>query len=158
MKKDLKCYYNWSALDEKQFYNTVREFVDNGFRKFVITAPLLRQMIDSEERLKLVKQICHDMDVEFSAVHGIWGKWSGDLNCTNKDCWDSMYEDHIKGMTIASEFGCKSYTVHVGAAEYCYDHVPIDVLRSLAIAGVEKLLPAARTVWMPVIRQMRPAE
>ena len=150
MKKDLKCYYDWAPLEEKQFYRAVREFVDNGFRKFVITAPLLRQMIDSEERLKLVKLICHDMEVEFSAVHGLCGKWKGDLNCTNKDCWESMYEDHIKGMKIAAEFGCKSYTVHVGAAEYCFDHVPIDVLRPLAIAGVEKLLPTARELDMVI--------
>ena len=105
MKKDLKCYYNWAPLDEKQFYSAVREFVDNGFRKFVITDPLLRQMIDSNDRIKLVKKICADMEVEFSAVHGLFGKWQGDLNCTNKERWEPMYEDHIKGMKIAAEFG-----------------------------------------------------
>ena len=150
MKKDLKCYYNWAPLTEKQFFSTVREFVDNGFRKFVITDPLLRQMIESEDRIKLVKKICSDMEVEFSAVHGFYGKWKGDLNCTSKEHWDSMYEDHIKGMKIAAEFGCKSYVVHVGAAEYCYDHIPVDKLRPLAVAGVEKLLPTARELDMVI--------
>lgn len=148
MNRELKYFYDWAPLSEDQFYKTVREFVDNGCRKFVITSTLLRNMIDSADTLKMVQNICSDMEVEFSAVHGMFGKWQGDLNCTNTDVRPGLIADHIKGMEIAASFGCKSYVVHIGAAEYCYDHIPIDVLRPLAIDAVEKMLPAAEKLGM----------
>jgi sugar phosphate isomerase/epimerase len=104
-------------------------------------------MIKSAEEVAFLHQLCKDMEVEFSSVHALCGK-GYDLNYTNLAARDGMLSDHIKAMEIAASFGCKTYTVHVGAAEYCYDHVPLEVLRPLAIDGVEKLLPTAEKLGM----------
>ncbi len=149
MKKNLSYYYSWTSLSDEACYKTVREFVDNGCRRFVITGPLLEQMIASEERVRFLRKLCADMDVEFVSVHGLYGK-GHDLNYTSLADRPAMIAKHIKAMEIAASFGCKTYVVHVGAAEYCYDHVPLDVLRPLAIDAVEQLLPAAEKLGMIV--------
>ncbi len=142
MTEQLKYFYNWSGLSDKQFYSVVREFVDNGCNKFVITDPLLKELINSPERVDFLRKLCKDMSVEFSSVHGLDGK-GFDLNCSDRSRRPDMFKDHIRAMETAVSFGCKTYVVHVGAAEYCYDRVPLDVLRPLALDALENLLPAA---------------
>lgn len=149
MKKSLSYNYDWASLSDQDFYRSVREFVDNGCRQFVLSGTLLTQMIASQERIDFVKKLCAAMDVEFLSVHGLYGK-GFDLNLTDLSGRPEMFRKHIRGMEIAAEFGCKTYVVHVGAAEYCYDHVPLDVLRPLAIDGVEQLLPTAEKLGMIV--------
>jgi sugar phosphate isomerase/epimerase len=142
MERQLSYYYNWSSLSNEDFYKTVREFVDNGCRRFVITQGLLKEMIQSEEKIKFLRQLCADMEVEFSSVHAPFGI-GYDLNYTHLEKRPAMFALHKRAMEIAASFGCRTYAIHVGAGEYCYDHVPLEVLRPLAIDGVEQLLPTA---------------
>lgn len=149
MKRELSYYYNWTRLSDEDFYRAVREFIDNGCRRFVITNPLLAQLVESEERIAFLRKLCSEMEVEFTSVHALFGR-NYDLNCTDPATREKMFVTHSKAMEIAASFGCKTYAIHVGAAEYCYDHVPLDVLRPLAIDAVERLLPAAEKTGMVI--------
>lgn len=147
MKKNLSFYYNWTSLSDEAFYKTVREFVDNGCRRFVITAGLIEELVKSDEKVKFLRKLCSDMEVEFTSVHAPYGK-GHDLNFTDMEKRPAMFAHHSKAMEVAASFGCKTYAIHVGAAEYCYDHIPLEVLRPLAIDGVEQLLPTAEKTGM----------
>ena len=142
MEPHLHYYYSWNKLSDEAFYSVIREFVDNSCRHFVITDLLLKSMVEDPEREKFLHKLCKDMQVEFSAVHGLDGR-GYDLNTTDPARWQGLIADHIKAMQIAAGFNCKSYVVHVGAAHYCYDHVPLDDLRKLALKSLERLLPEA---------------
>ncbi|MBE6356750.1 MAG: sugar phosphate isomerase/epimerase [Lentisphaerae bacterium] len=142
MDKKLFFNYPWANLAEPQYYSTVREFLDNNCRDFVINDTLLAELIGSDDKVVFLKKLCKDMDVSFGEVHGLGGK-GYDINTREAELRARMIPDHIKAMQIAADFGCRTYTVHVGAAQYCYEHIPMDVLRPLALETLEKLLPAA---------------
>jgi len=143
--------YDWATIfdDPAAFRARLREFIDNGARRFVITIGMIRRMIGEPEKVQFLHQVCDEMEVEFCSVHGMDGK-DFDLNIPTPERRKDMFQDHIRAMEIASEFGCKTYTVHVGAAAYCYQHIPLTTLRPLALETLEHLLPAAERIGMIV--------
>lgn len=147
----LSFYYNWAALSDNPaaFRAAVREFLDNGVRRFVITDGLILQMIRDPKKTAFLHQVCKDLDVEFCSVHGMDGN-DFDLDIPTAERRNDMFQDHLRAMETAAEFGCKTYTVHVGAAFYCYKHIPLTTLRPLALETLEKLLPAAEKLGMIV--------
>ena len=74
MIKKLAYDYKFEKLAGYDFRSKVREFLDNGASRFVIKSTLLKQMIEDKERIEFVHKVCHDMNVEFSSVHGLDGK------------------------------------------------------------------------------------
>ena len=147
MSKQLSYYFPWEELNDKQIYSKVREFCDNGCRRFVISDGLIKKLIVDDEKVKFLRQLCKDMEVEFPSIHALCGN-TFDLSWSDPDRRAGLVADHIKAMEIAASFGCRTYVLHVGAAEYCYDHKPMDKLRDLAIDSLEKLLPAAEKLNM----------
>ena len=143
--------YGWANLCEQPaaFRSAVREFLDNGVRRFVINDSLIRKMVENPEKAEFLHQVCKEMEVEFCSVHAMDGN-NYDLNIPTEERRPAMIRDHIRAMEIASEFGCRTYTIHVGAAFYCYKHIPLDTLRPLAIDTLEKLLPAAEKLGMVI--------
>lgn len=147
MSRILHFYYDWTSLNDKQFPRIVREFLDNGADHFVITEDLLLQMIENPERKDFLHKICKDMNVHFSTVHALFGpKW--DLNIPNPADREKMLRHQKKGMQISREFGCVTYTIHVGAYHYCYDRIPLETLRPLAHQALETLIPEAEKLGM----------
>ena len=143
--------YGWPGLLEQpdRFRAAVREFLDNGVRRFVINSGLLKQMVESQEKADFLHQICKEMDVEFCSVHALDGN-DYDLDIPTPERRPAMFRDHIRAMEIASGFGCPTYTIHVGAAFYCYKHIPLTTLRPLALETLEKLLPTAEKLGMVI--------
>lgn len=144
MKKDLHYFYSyWTGLNEKMFRSAVREFIDNGADKFVITCPLIGEMLKNRERVDFLHKICKEMQVEFSAIHAPYGK-EYDLNIPeSRECREKMFDTHIRALRIAAEFGCRTYPIHMGAYHYCFDKVPLEKLRPLARETMDKILPEA---------------
>ena len=144
MHDRLSFYYDWASLSgtPEAFRAAVREFIDNGVRRFVITEGLLLQMIRDPGKAGFLHRVCRELEVEFPSVHGMYGD-DFDLNIPTAERRPEMFREHIRGMEIAAEFGCRTYVVHVGAAFYCYKHIPLATLRPLALETLEKLLPAA---------------
>ena len=147
MEKHLHYYYPLERFSNEDIYRIIREFVDNSCQYFVLTSGMMKKLIVEPEQLEFMHKLCKDMDVKFSAVHSMCGN-GFDLNTTDRERRPAMWQEHIKAMEISAGFGCKSYVVHVGAAHYCYDHVPLEVLRPLALETLEKLLPAAEKLGM----------
>ncbi len=142
MDSRLHFAHEWSTFTHAQFRYVVREFLDNGADRFVLTNDLLQKMLKDPEEIRFTENVCREMNVHFSMVHGFYGP-SFDLNNPDPERRKTMFGDHAKGMEIAAAFGCKTYVVHVGAYAYCHDRIPVDQLRPLAVDGVEKLLPSA---------------
>ena len=143
--------YDWSPYydNPKAFRAAVREFIDNGARRFVITISLIGRMIHDPDLVKFLHQVCKEMDVEFCSVHAMDGK-NYDLDIPDQERRPVMFQEHIKAMEIASEFGCPTYTIHVGAGAYCHDRIPLPTLRELSLETLEKLLPAAEKLGMVI--------
>ena len=143
--------YPWAGLSDNPaaFRAAVREFLDNGVRRFVINSEFIGQLILSPEKVNFLHSVCREMDVEFCSVHGMDGD-DFDLNIPVPERRPAMFQDHIRAMEIAAGFGCRTYTIHVGAAFYCYKHVPLSTLRPLALETLEKLLPAAEKLGMVI--------
>ena len=141
MDERLHFNYIWAKLDEEGIRRSVREFLDNGANRFVITESLLGQMMEDKGKIEFFRKICKDFHVFFSTVHAPCGKFH-DLNIPQKELREGLIRDHIRAMEIAASFDCRTYTVHVGAAPYCYDKYPLETL--------EHLLPAAERIGMIV--------
>ena len=143
--------YPWSTLsdDPQAFRAAVREFLDNGVRRFVIDPCFTEQLIRSREKVDFLRKVCKEMEVEFCSVHGMFGD-DYDLDIPVPERRPAMFQDHIRAMEVAADFGCKTYTIHVGAAFYCYKHIPLSTLRPLALESLEKLLPAAEKLGMVI--------
>jgi sugar phosphate isomerase/epimerase len=142
MNKPLCHYYPWDINNTKAFLSHIREFKDHGASNFVITETLLRQLVNDPEKVTFLHKVCSDMEVNFNAVHSIFGP-KFDLNTMDENERAIMLETHKKAIEISSQFGCKNYVLHVGAALYCYNHIPITTLREYALKTLEELLPCA---------------
>ncbi len=142
MDSRLHFNYDWCSLPKEKYAAVIREFLDNGANRFVITDPLLANMINDHEMITFIKNLCNEMHVYFSMVHGLFGG-KYDLNFPDPEQRKASWKDHRRCMETAAEFGCRTYVVHVGAHAHCTMKMPLDTLRPLAIESVEKLLPTA---------------
>ena len=149
MDSRLHFNYPWGDLDNRGIRSVVREFLDNGAERFVLTAPLLRQLLDDPERKAFLHHLCNDMNVQFSTVHAFYGE-EHDLNINAPERRPEMIREHICAMETAAEFNCRTFTIHVGASYYCYKKVPLETLRPLALEALEKLLPTAEKLGMVI--------
>ena len=97
MHDRLSFYYDWASLSgtPEAFRAAVREFIDNGVRRFVITAELLRQMIRDPEKVKFLHRVCRELEVEFPSVHGMFGD-DFDLNIPTAERRPEMFREHIR--------------------------------------------------------------
>ena len=152
MHDRLSYYYNWAPLadDQAAFRSLVREFLDNGANRFVIGDKLLIRLLGEPDKITFLHQVCQEMGVNFCSVHGMAGP-SFELNIPDAEMRKTMISGHIRAMEVASEFGCKTYVMHVGSNQnYGKKHIPLDVLRPLALDTLEKLLPAAEKTGMTI--------
>jgi len=141
----LSYYYDWTPVFDNPaaFRAVIREFLDNGANRFVIDDKVLYQMVLDPEKIAYLHQICKEMAVEFCSIHGMAGS-NFELNIPEAEKRENMIRGHIRAMEIASDFGCRTYVVHVGSNfYYSQQHIPLSQLRPMAIETLEKLLPAA---------------
>ncbi len=142
MDSRLHFFYHWSKLDRTGLRAVLREFLDNGRDRFVITDQLMEQMLADDGRREMVAEACRDMKVRFSAVHSPFGpEW--DLNIPVRERRPGMIRDHVRAMEIAAGFGCRNYVMHVGASFYIDEKMTVETLRPLALESLEKLVPEA---------------
>ena len=149
MKRQLFYNYDWASLDHAALRAVIREFLDNGADHFVISDSYLARLLREPDEVKFLHDVCREMQVSFAAVHGLDGN-DFDLDIPTAERRPQMFLDHARAMEIAAGFGCVNYVVHVGASFYCHKHVPLDVLRPLALETIEKLIPAAEKLGMVI--------
>ncbi len=134
--------FPWHKLDHFSFRHIIREYLDNGIDRFEITDPLLKKMLAEPEEEQFVHQLCKEMNVHFSMVHGLFGT-RYDLSNSDHSNLDKMFQDHFRAMRIALDFGCRTYTVHIGGAPYYNDRVPLDEVRRQETENLGRLLEEA---------------
>ena len=148
----LSYYYDWTSVsdDPAAFRAVIREFLDNGVCRFVIDDKLLIQMLNDPEKITFLHQLCKEMEVQFCSVHGMAGP-DYELTIPEGEKRENMIRGHIRAMETAAEFGCRTYVVHVGSSFYYSKlHLPLTVLRPLAVDTLEKLIPAAEKTGMVI--------
>lgn len=137
------CYnYPWHALPDNLYQRIAREYLDWGVDTFVFTDPLIEACLKNPERIDFLRALTEKMGIRFVSMHSPFGK-DFDLNIPNMERRPQMIKDHIRAMEIATDFGSKTYTMHVGAYHYIVDHTDLKLLRELANDSLEKLLPTA---------------
>jgi len=137
-------YYGWDLTSPDHMYRAAREFLDHGCSRFVFATGLVMRMLEDASFIDFMKnKFVPDFQAELCSMHAPWGP-TYDLNIPTPERRPGMLADHLRCLEIAAEFGCKTYTVHLGAYHYCFHGVSLPILRDLARNTLETLLPRAR--------------
>lgn len=139
----LNYYYPFPSPLDPHFKSILREFLDWGVKDFVFFAGLADECVSKPESLEAMRVLVRDFGVNFHSMHGLYGR-GHDLNIPPElEDRANMLAKHRDAMAIAAEFGCKTYTIHVGAYHHVYNRISKEVLRPLAKQALEALLPTA---------------
>ncbi len=142
MKQGLSFYYNWKDVPDDLFRRLLREFADHGVKSMVFTNVLAERALDEKDFPAFLKKTAKELNLEFVSMHAPFGP-DQDLNTPVMEARENMIDRHLRAMRIAAESGSLTYTVHIGAYHHCYNHVPLDTLRPLAVETLERLIPEA---------------
>ncbi len=135
--------FSWDGLKDEQYPSVIREYLDNGVDTFVFTDPMITSAIEEPSRLDFFRKLVSEMGVKFVSMHAPCGGWTYDLSIPVAEQRPGILKAHIRGIEIASEFGCKTYTVHPGAYYNKAFHYPLEILRRNSMEMLENLLPYA---------------
>ncbi|MEI3001605.1 MAG: sugar phosphate isomerase/epimerase [Victivallis sp.] len=94
--------------------------------------------------------LCSRFGMRFDGAHAPWGN-AWDLNETDSDARKLMLRNQKRMIEAAGEAGAGSIVIHIGDS-ICKraDAPPVPVLRDLAVAALEELLPAAEKAGVTV--------
>lgn len=134
--------YPFPSVKDRLFKSILREYLDWGVNSFVFNVELAMECCEIPEAREQLRLICREFGVSFRSMHGLCGRIH-DLNIPEKEDRERMLEGHRQAMTLAAEFGSKTYTVHVGAYHYVYEHIRAEESRPRAKQALEALLPLA---------------
>lgn len=143
MAKELIFNYSWKRVPPESYPVVIREFLDWGVEKLVFGDDLIARCIKEPEFADILRGLRKRLGVSFCAMHGLAGRgYDMDTldSCRNRR---EMIADHVRALEIASEFGSKTYTIHVGASHYVRREAKLPELIELAADTLEKLVPAA---------------
>ncbi|MBR2345203.1 MAG: sugar phosphate isomerase/epimerase [Lentisphaeria bacterium] len=118
------------------------EFRDNGVKNLVFTDCMIKRILKDPAYFGLLKRICFNTGIKLVEMHSPFGECY-DLACSTAARRPGMIQDHITSMRYAAECGSRTYTIHIGAHDNVYLKVPNEVVRPLALAALEQLIPEA---------------
>ncbi len=144
MNKDIPFFhfYQWNHVPDQMIPNLLAEFKDNGAQGLVFSHFWAQRILNEPRFYPLLMTMMRDAGLNIGAIHGLWGP-EFDLNCSDMARRPKLIEEQKLMMAYAAEAGCKTYTVHVGAYGWVFEHVPMTRLRELALDTIDKLLPEA---------------
>ena len=142
MSHPLNYCYPFPSPNAPHFKSILREFLDWGVNSFVFTVELAEECATKPESAELLRKLCKEFGVTFTSMHSPCGR-AYDMNIPETEDRAAMLDMHRKAMTLAAEFGSKTYTIHVGAYHYVHQHITVAASRPLAKETLEKLLPLA---------------
>lgn len=138
----LNYFYPFPSPPAPHFKSILREFLDWGVHSFVFTSSLAEECCSKPEVLDALRGLTKEFGVTFHSMHAPYGM-KNDLDIPNPEDRAVMIDKHRRMMVIAAEFGCKTYTMHVGAGDYINNRIPVSTLRPLAKKALEALIPTA---------------
>lgn len=152
MKKNVRCthFYDWSAVSDKARECVFNEFAENGVTTLTFGSSFAEKIMSSPNFAISLKKQMDKVGITTPDAHGLWsGLW--DL-----DAEDTMLRKHLANghklcMEILADFGVKTYTVHIGAAE-CFTNGGLytEAMHARALATLEAILPTAEKLGMVI--------
>ncbi len=139
-------YYAFERVPAELHSVVLAEFAENGARHLVLSWPMI---VNFSQDQALQKEFCGKVKaagLEIIDSHSPWGVGLN-LNDPDRSIRTSIWEKHIRFMTIAAESGAKTYTVHLESAQHLDLPEPLEELvetsTGLMCESLEKLLPTA---------------
>ncbi|MBS1369450.1 MAG: sugar phosphate isomerase/epimerase [Lentisphaeria bacterium] len=135
--------FSWTAVSEKAWDSVFAEFRDNGAERLILVSSVASRLAEEPELKKRLRSLLDRHGMRFDGSHAPWGK-AWDLNETDPDARKIMLCNQKRLIGEVGEFGVGNVVIHIGDS-VCRrsDAPPVPVLRDLAVAALEELLPAA---------------
>ena len=143
MAHRLSFYFPGYGITDEMIPRVLREFQDWGENQMVICCYLIQECLRNERRIEDLHRWQREFGIRFANMLAPCGP-GFDMNTMDPVRRPAMIRDHIRSMELSSEFGSRTYTIHIGAHHYCWQHAKLPELRKLAHNTMEKLVPAAR--------------
>ena len=149
MKHDLIYYIPWVYFNREQIPYLLRESLDLGINRFVFGNGLIKNCLSDPSWIDYLHRLERSFGVQFLSMHAPFGP-EYDMNIIDPVRRPEMIKEHIRAMEIASEFGCQTYTIHIGADHYSVGLSSLQESRRFAAETLEKLVPAAEKIGITI--------
>ena len=140
-KVEFSFFCDWSRCPDELLTSGFAEFADNGVNNLVFVDPWITRILKEPEFVGKLRYMAKDK-VRFLGMHAPYGECF-DLACAENGRREALIKDHARAMAYAADFGCRTYTLHIGAYDSVFFHKPNCDVRPLALASLEKLIPYA---------------
>ena len=134
-------FCDWYRLPDEALASCFSLCRDLGMEQLVFIDPWIERILREPKFVGFLRIAMRDR-VKFFDMHAPYGECY-DLACMGNGRRDDMIKDHIRSLGYAADFGCRTYTIHIGAYDSVFYRVPNEKLRPLALESLEKLLPYA---------------
>ena len=136
--------FPWEKYPQDRWPCILREYLDYGVSHFVFTDSLVRKCLEDKAVTGYLHSLADEFGVHFVAMHALCDR-EDDLDQVDMARRPAMIDEHVRALLLASEFGAKTCTMHIGA--YCHVapeyHTPLETLRKNTLEALDKLLPVA---------------
>lgn len=134
-------YCDWHILPDAALKSMLAEVRELGVKNLVFTDQWITRILRDPEAMGFFKRTFLN-NFNFFDMHAPFGECF-DLACANRGRREDMIKDHQRAMGYAADFGCRTYTIHIGAYDSVIFHKPNSEIRPLALDALEKLIPTA---------------
>ena len=150
-KKDLFLahYFVWDFMPLETIEAIFAEFRDNGCCNLVFCDYWCRLILKDPLVYSRIKRAAFKQNIAFREIHSPFGE-AYDLACASNARRPGMIHDQITCMRYAADFGCPTYTLHIGAYDSVHFQKPNSEIRPLVIDALEKLLPEAEKLGLTI--------
>lgn len=143
-------FYDWSSVPERSYECVLNEFKDNGVDTLTFSSGFAEAVMANPNKATNLKRLLDKTGIALTDAHGLWsGLW--DLCAADTFMRKHLAAGHNLCMEILADFGVKTYTVHVGAAECISNggrYTP--EMHARALETLEAILPTAEKLGMVV--------
>ena len=138
-------YFEWHEASRSSWNSIMQEFCDNDVRQLVLTDPLLKECLRDQNLFSGLKLQLRQHQMQFTDAHLPYGQ-AWDLCCMDKGRRSDMLADQKRALAYASDFGCRTATIHIGAYDSVYFNTPNEVIRPQVVGSLEILLEYAQSL------------
>jgi sugar phosphate isomerase/epimerase len=133
-------YADWQSVPDNILKSMLSEAKELGVENLVFVDQWITRILRNPEDMGFFRLALKNFD--FTDMHAPYGECY-DLACADNGRREDMIRDHIRAMGYASDFGCRTYTIHIGAYDSVFFHKSNSEIRPLALEALEKLIPHA---------------
>lgn len=142
MSVPLSHFFDFSEIPEKFYAGIINEFKELGSTDFVLTDGMLKNFLKEPWDCTRFKRLSNLHNISFNDAHMPFGQ-PYDLCCSEKGRRSGMIADQKRAMAYASDMGCRTCTIHMGAYESVVYHTPNSELRPRVVDALGTLLDEA---------------